>query len=174
MNFFTTFLTLLATFHSSASAHPSPPGKCGSVRNCYLLTINTGEKVDLFAVKEGEVDVEQPENHHTIVCYTRGKIDKVTFRYNDVVHEEYESPWAMGGNSKKVMNNVPYLIEPGQKSITVIGETWTEECFRHTFEFVHLAMGSLEEPVTGVVAGSNDGLRRLASCCGDTCCCSRF
>lgn len=110
---------------------------CGALRRCFLLNIDSGKKFVLTGRRAGEYALDSNLDRHTIVCETRGSINKVTYTWEEESHTEYARPWTMMGDDRelKTINDVPYLAVEGKKEISVVGETWTDKCFKKTISF---------------------------------------
>jgi hypothetical protein len=105
---------------------------CGKLDQCYLVNVDSGLKVSLS--NDGAVAVDKPNDRHTIICDTTGKIDMVTFAYDGQKHVESVKPWSMAGDTKDVTHNVPYLTALGQKEVQVTGQRDNNKvCFEKTF-----------------------------------------
>lgn len=129
--------------------------------------MESGETFDLLMDRKAEGVIEIIEEHHTMVCETKGEIASTTFYYGDhLSHTDTEAPWSLGGHSKDGFHDVPYLVVPGEKEITVVGSNESgDDCFR---QVIPLSFTELKD--------FDDHSRLLQSCpappcCGSTCCC---
>jgi hypothetical protein len=106
---------------------------CGKLDQCYLLNIETGKKVSLSV--GGAVVVDNPNDRHTIICDTMGKIDQVVFDFDGQQHLEFIKPWSMAGDTKDKTHSVPYLTTLGEKDIKVTGQRGNTMCFEQVYSY---------------------------------------
>jgi hypothetical protein len=106
---------------------------CGKLDQCFLVNIDSGLKVSLS--NDGAVAVDKPNDRHTVICDTTGKLDKVTFSYDGKKHVESVKPWSMAGDTKDVTHNVPYLTTVGKKEVKVTGQRDNKVCFEETYSY---------------------------------------
>jgi hypothetical protein len=81
-----------------------------------------------YAIEKGD--------QYTVFCETSadGKLNELTFAYDDKTHSEYKKAWYMNGNGKKP-HKVDYLTANcgSIKTLTVVGRVWKGQCFRAAF-----------------------------------------
>ena len=114
--------------------------QCDTLEGCYLRELETGEDIkltghDSYMIKDGH-------RGYSIHCDAKGEgaLDLIKFYYpgadnGNGVQTEYGLPRWMNGDSGKGdwVNAVAYLGSCGPKTVKVVGEVWSGECFADYF-----------------------------------------
>jgi hypothetical protein len=124
--------------------------ECDPLDGCYFVNIQTRQEMKLNGTDTITIDPTEDNLGYSIRCDVidsiNGTFNVMKFKYNNIVHNEYDIFRYMDGDSSnnRYINRASYFDTCGSKQVTVEGHIWTAKCFEKTYNIQLLCSCPME------------------------------